>query len=517
MPSAVRTALATLAAALLLSTPAMAAPVRPPSGIPSRPDSVATAHFVVHYTTTGSDATTPATAQQLADHAETAYAWIVGTWGYPPPKDDGDGKTDIYVATLPGVGAATGPDNGAPATSTAFLIINPPNMSTVYPVAHEFFHAIQMGVYQHEEGWLDEGTAEWVGQNVVVATGGEAPPNWYPSPWVPLNCMGDTCSDQDVGGYRSSIFFEYLDEKYGMDLVRDVYQRAAAAGAGTYVAHSLQVLSDAIAARGGNLSDDLSGFAIAATSGQILRPGVTSKRPRTWASYTTGTNVGRMPPITLGVDHLSFKGLFVMGASPYDHPSSCSSRRLDVEIPLPGVPTQPALVHGSTVTPLTATDGVARASTPWSTCYNSNAVLVVPNGSTTADGQAFPVTFTLVDTEPPYTDQNQDTPAPVPTTRLTVKAKARTRGRVSLRVTTAKAGTLTVKATTRVNRRTRTYASTKKTVRRAGTMTVTLIPTKTAAKLLKAKRRLTLRIVVRFTPKTGARRTVVTSCTIRSR
>lgn len=516
MPSAVRTAIATLAATLMLAAPAGAAVTRPPTGFPSLPESVASPHFVVHYTTTGSDATNAGAATALANYAESAYFWIVTTWGYPPPKDDGDGKTDIYVTQLPGIGAGAAADSNGPATSTAFIVTNTNNIGVVYPVAHEFFHTIQMGMYQHEEGWLDESTAEWAGQNVVVALGGEAPPNWYPSPWVPLNCMGATCTDQDAAGYRGSIFMEYLDEKYGMDLIRDVYVRAAAAGAGNYLAHSLQVLSDAIAARGGTLSGDLVGYALAASSGAINRPGVTTKRPRSWASYVTGDNVGRLSPVTLSVDHLALKSLFLMGASPYDSRVSCSARSLGVEVALPaGVPTQPALVRGTTVTPLAISGDVARGELPWSTCYNSNAVLVLPNGSTSADGQPFAVTLTLTNTEPPYIGQDETPPK---TTRLTAKAKAGKRGKVTLKVTTATTGTLTMKATTKLTSRSkaRTYATAKKKVARAGTTTVTLTPTKTAAKLLRSKKKLKLTIAVTFAPKTGARRTVRVTCTVRS-
>src|SRR4051812_29426209 len=85
-----------LAGVLFIAAPAYAD--RP--GVPSNlTQSVVTDHFVVHYTTQAGDpnAVTDAAAQQLARFAERSYGDETGRLGMPPPKDDGDGKTDVYV------------------------------------------------------------------------------------------------------------------------------------------------------------------------------------------------------------------------------------------------------------------------------------------------------------------------------------------------------------------------------------------------------------------------------------
>ncbi len=493
--------------------PAPAAVVRPPTGFPSLPQSVASPHFVVHYTTAGDHATSPDAAATLSANAETAYRLIVETWGYPPPKDDGDGRTDLYIANL-GTGAGAAREEPSLEQSTSWILVSTANLTSPYPIAHEFFHAVQMGIYAHEESWLDESTAEWAGQNVVSALGMNAPPNWYDAPWVSLNCgWPGPCDDQDIGGYRGSIFMEYLDERHGMTLVRDVYRRAAELGAGNGQAHSMQALSDALAARGSSVSGEFVGYALAASSGQINRLGVTNARPRVVHSLVTGTATGPLGPVPLTVDHLAFTNLLIMGQSRGTYVGACADERLSVEVALPpGIPTQPAFVSGTTVTPLAVGEGVARGVLPWSDCSSSTTTLVVPNGSTTADDQPFPVTLDVRLVNPVGASV---TPPATPATKLSVKARAGAHGKLTLKIRTAVGGKLTIKATTRRNRNTRTYATAKKTVKRAGTVTVVLKPTTTAARLLRRARKQKVTAAITFRPVTGRQRTVRVTATVK--
>ena len=503
-----------LVATLAAGAPtADAAVVRPPTGFPSLPQTVPSPHFVVHYTTAGDHATSPEAAATLSANAETAYRLIVETWGYPPPKDDGDGRTDLYIANL-GTGAGAAREEPSLEQSTSWILVSTANLTSPYPIAHEFFHAVQMGIYAHEESWLDESTAEWAGQNVISALGMNAPPNWYDAPWVSLNCgWPGPCDDHDIGGYRGSIFMEYLDERHGMTLVHEVYTRAAQLGAGNGQAHSMPALSDALAARGSSVSDEFLGYALAASSGQINRLGVTSARPRVVNSLVTGTITGPLGPVPLVVDHLAFTNLLIMGQSRGTYVGACADERLSVEIALPpGIPTQPAFVSGTTITPLTITGGVARGVLPWSDCSSSTTTLVVPNGSTTADDQPFPV---MLDVRLVNPVGESATPPTTPVTTLSVKARAGAHGKVTLRIRTAVAGKLTIKATTRRNKKTRTYATAKRTVKRAGTVTVVLRPTTTAARLLRTARKQKLTIAITFRPKTGRLRTVRVTTTVK--
>ncbi|MEI2702836.1 MAG: hypothetical protein V9E83_10595 [Baekduia sp.] len=506
--------LAAAVTALLLTTSAAAhaaPPQRPPTGYSSLTQSQTTTHFIVHYTTTGTSAISASQAATLGAYAETAYQWIVTTWGYPPPLDDGDGRTDIYVLDVPGLGAGTAPDEAAPEHTTAFLVIGPSNLASGYPVAHEFFHAIQIGIYQHEQSWLDEATAEWAGQNVYAATGLVPGVNWFPSPSVSLDCTGSSCADGDVGGYRGSIFFEHLDQRFGPGLVHDAYDRAAVLGAGNRTQHSITALQDALAARGTTLSSAFTEYAYAAVSGGIERPGVRARRPAVAATVTTGGTGTFASSASLVADHLALVTVgFAGNTTAATHPP-CDGEVLALDVTLPaGADSAPAIYHDGALTPLAVEGDHARGEITWGTCASTTAVLVLPNASLATNGAAFSVSATVRDavaSVPPDTK-------PMPT-KVIVSTKTGRRGAITVRTNTAMPGRLKIKATSRRSGRTRTYATASKKVIAGGTTTVTLRPGRTALALLRKARRLKLTIAVTFTPATGDVKTVRLTRTIR--
>lgn len=515
--SGLSTAIVLVAGVLALApSTAAAAAVRPPAGFPSLPQQAVSPHFIVHYTTTGASTITPDVAATLSANAEQAYSRLIGEWGYPPPMDDGDGKTDIYVAQIPGLGAAAGRDDQVADHTTGFVILPPVSAPFLYAVAHEFFHVIQFGIWTHEQSWLTESTAEWAGQNVFVAGGGQAPPNWYPHPWVPLDCTGSACADGDSSGYRGSIFMEYLDERFGMGIVNEVFGQAAALGAGTTSPHSLQALGDAIAAHGTSLGDVLDDYAVAAVAGTINRPGVTGKTPSAQYSLVTGNILGAYKPVTIGVDHLAFNTLLLAGNAADANPSSCQALTLTLAVDLPpGVLTRPTFVATPAGPPAQATALAVSGSTasimvPWSDCSSSSGALVLPNGSTSLDGQGFVVHVTVA------------RPASAkPSNHFTTRTKTAAKGAITLTITTAAPGRITAKATavdrTRKHKRARTvtYATRTVSARRAGRTTFTLKPTSTAKKLLKRAKKLKLTIRITFTPTGGTRATTTKTVTVR--
>lgn len=394
---------------LFMLAPAMAqAATRPPLMVPSYVNQgVEGTHFVVHYTPSGggpADRLSMSDANTVLAHAETAYAWEVDQWGYPAPLNDGDGKTDIYVFNTPAAlgGAATGPDSDADVTS-AFILLSPTNAVSTYAVAHEFFHAIQMGIYHHT-GFFTESTAEWAGQAVIAANGGHPPPNWYPNPQVPLDCLGSSCTG-DSGGYHGSIFWEYLGERFGMGFAHEAYDRdaALAAATGDHQPHDLQALGEVLTLYGSSIADAFEGYAVAAVAGQITRPGVLPNVPVADHAFVANLPI-RYAPDTVVVDHLALKRIAFLGAEP-DSPSACKAVTLHLEVDLPpGVPTQPFFVTypPSGTPPATAiyrlaiAGATASADVPWHTCNSSIGALTLPNASTASDKQAFAVHVTVV-------------------------------------------------------------------------------------------------------------------------
>lgn len=387
---------AAVATALLLSASASAArAARPP--VPAPASELSGPHFVIHYTTSGgtsADRLTPEGAATALANAEAAYAWYLSQ-GYPAPLSDGDGKTDIYVFAVP-IGPAAGRDNESADQSSGYILLTPA-ANNIYAVAHELFHVIQFGIFSHS-GFFSESSAEWAGQAVVAANGGSPPPNWFPAPWISLDCLGSACGDAS-GGYRGSIFWEYLSEHYGTGIAHEAFDREALLGSADHQAHDLQALGEVLAAHGTSLATAFNGYAQAAVAGQITRPGVLPHTPAPSRLFYAEQPVNYVPQ-TITVNHLAMRVIAFLGAA--DEALPCRQATLDLQVDLPpGVPTQPVFVTyppsayppATAVYPLAISGSTASAEIPWATCSAAVGSLALPNASTGADGQPFTVHF----------------------------------------------------------------------------------------------------------------------------
>lgn len=392
---------AAVVAALLLAAP-IAQAARPP--VPAPVSELAGPHFVVHYTTSGgttADRLTPEGAATVLANAETAYAWYLAQ-GYPAPKNDGDGKTDIYVFAVP-IGPAAGRDNESTDQTSGYILLTPA-ANNIYAVAHELFHVIQFGIFAHSD-FFSESSAEWAGQAVVAANGGSPPPNWFPDPWVSLDCLGSSCGDA-AGGYRGSIFWEYLSEHYGTGIVHEAFDREAVLGSSDHQAHDVQALGEALAAHGTSLSAAFNGYAQAAVAGQITRPGVLPHSPTASRLFYAELPVNYVPQ-TVTVNHLAMRVIVFLGAADEATPCRQASLQLQVDLP-PGVPSQPVFVTyppsgyppATAVYPLAISGSTASAEIPWMTCDAAVGSLALPNASTNADEQPFTVHFGVAEPVP---------------------------------------------------------------------------------------------------------------------
>jgi hypothetical protein len=382
-------------AALLVVASAATAATRPP--VPAPVSELAGPNFVVHYTTSGgsaADRLTPEGAATILANAETALSWY-RSQGYPAPLDDGDGKTDIYVFAVP-VGPAAGRDDESVDQTSGYILLTPA-ANNIYAVAHELFHVIQFGIFAHS-GFFSESSAEWAGQTVYTSTGGSPPPNWFPDPWVSLDCLGDACGDAP-GGYRGSIFWEYLSEHHGAGIVREAFEREAALGSADHQAHDVQALGETLAAHGVSLSSAFNGYAQAAVAGQITRPGVLPHSPQASQLFYAELPVNYVPQ-TFTVNHLAMRVIAFLGAA--GGASPCTPGTLDLRVDLPpGVPSQPVFVTypasgyppATGIYPLSVSGTTATAEVPWATCQSTVGSLALPNASTTADEQPFTVHF----------------------------------------------------------------------------------------------------------------------------
>ena len=403
-------------ALLLAASPAGAAERRERDRVPANLDqSVETAHFVVHYTTEEGDRNrfSPEQATQAASYAEDAYAKEVGDWGFPAPRDDGDGKTDIYVFYQPdGNGGGFAPPDWPPGpdrTTSAWIELDPRYVSSRWVHMHEFFHVLQFARFTHWR-WLTEPTAEWAHFEAVGAAGW---PGYLAHSWVPLDCHSfddHGACEGDSLGYGKWIFFEYLSRRYGgPDFINDIGKALAARGAAdrSTIPSGVGALEDVLAAHGSSLTEAYLGYVRSSLARDWLLPGLASYGPQTDVAWTGEQS----PEWTVSVDHLSarYLRLYSRNLEP------CEPATLRVEVTLPaGLDTTPVLkdytTGGRGTELMQVEDGVARAELPWSTC-GLTADLGLPNVSTTADDQRFVVRTSV---EVDHAAQEEPTPATQP-------------------------------------------------------------------------------------------------------
>ena len=206
-------------------------------------------HFRVHYDTEGFNAVEPkdADANGIPDYIDLTLAILDSTWvleieqlGYnPPPSDNGLGggdEYDVYIVEL-GIGRSfygfTYPGTSGETTYSHLEIDNnftdPGYKQTRgldalrVTIAHEFHHAIQFGYYAKFDGsWWQESTSTWMEE---VA---------YPHIDDYLQYLRYFLSEpqralnsgpyQSLHTYGSAIFSLFLDQRYGRELNRLIWE-----------------------------------------------------------------------------------------------------------------------------------------------------------------------------------------------------------------------------------------------------------------------------------------------------
>ena len=206
-------------------------------------------HFRVHYDTEGRNAVSPRDddANDIPDYIDLALAILDSVWvleidqlGYnPPPSDNGLGggnEYDVYIVEL-GVGRSfygfAYPGKSG-ATTYSHLEIDNNFTDQGYKqtrgldalrvtIAHEFHHAIQFGYYATFDGsWWQESTSTWMEE---VA---------YPHIDDYLQYLTYFLSEprralnsgpyQSLHTYGSAIFSLFLDQRYGRELNRLIWE-----------------------------------------------------------------------------------------------------------------------------------------------------------------------------------------------------------------------------------------------------------------------------------------------------
>ncbi len=284
--------------------------------IRQRPDSLWTdprtydtpsGHFKIHYVISGDDAvfepgvdTLPADGHpdyvnRCAEIMDYVWHHEIDTLSYnsPPPDNwytpnGGDGKYDVYLTVMdPGYLGFTMPEYYyAYPKATSYIVLRsdysiftkpPYNMyDDQYDLmkvtaAHEFFHAVQMGGYDaaeyggsspdYEPYWM-EITAVWMEDMVYDDINDYLGYlfYFYRYPWLSLKTFSYDSGDKPryFHAYASCIWAIYLSEKFGEDIIKDIWFKCGQV-AGDNV---LSATSQALANRGSSLKEAFQEFTI---------------------------------------------------------------------------------------------------------------------------------------------------------------------------------------------------------------------------------------------------------------
>ena len=369
------------------------------------PETLNTTHFAIHFTgeivvPPNPDRITFQIAGDLAANAERAYTTLVTEWGYPAPLNDGDGRTDIWVQDLSlfdalGFAVKDAPGN----TATGWITLDVTAAGSLAVTGHELMHLIQYSQWTTADSWLLEGTAEWAGFAVSgYSPFGSTIPDTVGAPDMSLDCDSDACGNDlyETGGYSRWPFFEYLSDRFGIGVVKDVFARGASLADPAQTGATL--LDSTLATKGTTLSNVFGDYALAALTGGVDAPGLTGTAPATYESVSTGDVSAALAVQKIAVNHLAARYVkFKRGAAAA---IACHNATLSLTVALPsGSAARPAFYSkslGSSAVPLSISGSTATLVVPWDTCFGGyDGYLVLPNPSLTLDSQPFVVSGTL--------------------------------------------------------------------------------------------------------------------------
>jgi hypothetical protein len=222
----------------------------------------------------------------------TVWRREVGAFHYSPPRSDlrsrnhgPNRKLDVYVADVGSIGlygycTSDDPARARRRSVSAYCVVDDDFARRQYEgaatgvralkvtAAHEFFHAVQFAYDWLEDLWLMEGSAAWIedevfdriDDNVQYLRTSPVSTRFF---FLPLDYYNPDPSEIDAGfKYGAWIFFRYLSERYGRDVVRSVWRRADARR-GAPDEYSIQAVESVLFLRGDEFSSVFADFGVA--------------------------------------------------------------------------------------------------------------------------------------------------------------------------------------------------------------------------------------------------------------
>jgi len=197
-----------------------------------------TSHFLFHYTTSGSDATTASFVTTMGSAFEAAWDHLNSTRGFEIPPSDGsaggDNRYDVYIRNLSsGILGYCEPEANVPSTpeNDATSFINMRNSYSSYSYSptqlmqqtavHELFHSFQMGYDVGEEPWFMEVSSVWIEDDLYPSYDEEHSflSVFFNNPDVTITTYN---SSHEYGSYH---FATYLTEKFGDDTMFEIWDQ----------------------------------------------------------------------------------------------------------------------------------------------------------------------------------------------------------------------------------------------------------------------------------------------------
>ena len=313
--------------------------------VPTAPPTC-TEHFCIHWVATSADAPNPADADanglpdqvdQTARTLEEVWQREIVEYGYRPPKADGtstnhgpDDRLDVYLGDLGGdriYGYCTTDDPAAGSSPTGpwdvsvYCVLDDDFDSAQFPgaasglaalqvtAAHEFFHAVQFAFDFLEDGWMLEGTAVWMEDEVYD----DVNDNYQyfdksplRQPQIPLDlAVADFESPLSGYQYGSFVFWRYLEEQHGgPDVIRRAWELADGS-AGALDQYSLQAVTSALRERGSTFRSAFARFGAAnAFPAQFYEEGAAYPTPQPRVRATLSARRASATR-TVTLDHLT--------------------------------------------------------------------------------------------------------------------------------------------------------------------------------------------------------------------
>jgi hypothetical protein len=402
-------------AALIAAASAFLAPAAQAAPPPWLFETVTTEHFQIHFTGDNlvDDGAHPTIRQwngEFAAVAEWAYSTYTSQWGFPAHVADTDGLIDVYVFDLEkwygesweGVAGVTFASSGANQTA-ATIEIDDESIRDPHVAAHEVFHVIQLAMYSGVPGSFAESTAEWATFRLF---------DYRPDPWLsphePDNSIDCTAAGAgwpcgldgyESGGYSRWTWWQYLGERYGQGIVKEVWDRVVTQASPSYDGDD--ALRDVLVGKGASLTDVFNDFSLAYLTGNFAAENLKDLEPSIHKTVETPDVTKPLAKFEVAVNRLASR--YVAFQPPVGGEGPCYAATLTLNVTVPaGTSARPYLYFpdSKVKTPLSISGSSATVTTAWDTCSSqSPAILSLPNASQTLDGRLFFISGTVtVDT-----------------------------------------------------------------------------------------------------------------------